>query len=63
MQSTTKVNKKKCDQYKKEIENLKKENSRVNEELSKSNKVIGAFQNNQSKNNDLNRLIDENDVL
>ena len=55
--------KNKCDIYKKEIENLKKENIKLNEELSKSNKIIGAIQNNKIVNNELNKLRDDNAVL
>ena len=55
--------KNKCDVYKKEIENLKKENIKLNEELSKSNKIIGAIQNNKIVNNELNKLRDDNAVL
>ena len=55
--------KNKCDIYKKEIDNLKKENIKLNEELSKSNKIIGAIQNNKIVNNELNKLRDDNAVL
>ena len=55
--------KNKCDIYKKEMENLKKENIKLNEELSKSNKIIGAIQNNKIVNNELNKLRDDNAVL